>query len=58
MRVIGLIGEIVLITAHGSCSSGLYCLPNIYYEKKSFKAGIITALRNRLGDVALLFRIA
>uniref|UniRef100_A0A1B0G7U5 NADH-ubiquinone oxidoreductase chain 4 n=1 Tax=Glossina morsitans morsitans TaxID=37546 RepID=A0A1B0G7U5_GLOMM len=47
---IGICGAYTLIIAHGLCSSGLYCL--------SFNAGILTALSNRIGDVALLLRIA
>ena len=33
IRIIGLIGRMVLIIAHGLCSSGLFCLANIYYER-------------------------
>lgn len=35
-----------------------YCLVIYYQNVKSFNAGILTALRNRIGDVALLIRIA
>ena len=35
-----------------------YCLVIYYQNVKSYNAGIITALSNRIGDVALLIRIA
>lgn len=35
-----------------------YCLVIYYQNVKSFNAGILTALSNRIGDVALLIRIA
>lgn len=35
-----------------------YCLVIYYQNEKSYAAGILTALRNRIGDVALLIRIA
>ena len=35
-----------------------YCLVIYYQNIKSFNAGILTALRNRIGDVALLISIA
>lgn len=35
-----------------------YCLVIYYQNVKSFNAGILTVLRNRIGDVALLIRIA
>lgn len=35
-----------------------YCLVIYYQNIKSFNAGILTALSNRIGDVALLIRIA
>lgn len=35
-----------------------YCLVIYYQNVKSFNAGILTALRNRIGDVALLIAIA
>lgn len=34
-----------------------YCLVIYYQNEKSYGAGMLTALRNRLGDVALLIRI-
>jgi NADH-ubiquinone oxidoreductase chain 5 len=34
-----------------------YCLVIYYQNIKSYRAGIITVLSNRLGDVALLIRI-
>ncbi|GLH00317.1 NADH-ubiquinone oxidoreductase chain 5 [Gryllus bimaculatus] len=93
----GFCGCCLIIIGHGLCSSGLFCLSNIIYERlgshyksllfmrfviyisslviycrdrymmgdhnlsrfvilnvKSYNAGIITALSNRIGDVALL----
>lgn len=35
-----------------------YCLVIYYQNVKSYNAGILTALSNRIGDVALLIRIA
>lgn len=35
-----------------------YCLVIYYQNIKSYNAGIITALSNRIGDVALLISIA
>ncbi|WP_223807739.1 proton-conducting transporter transmembrane domain-containing protein [Klebsiella pneumoniae] len=35
-----------------------YCLVIYYQNEKSYNAGIITALSNRIGDVALLIAIA
>jgi len=35
-----------------------YCLVIYYQNKRSYSAGIITALRNRIGDVCLLLAIA
>lgn len=35
-----------------------YCLVIYYQNLKSYNAGMLTALRNRLGDVALLFSIS
>jgi len=35
-----------------------YCLVIYYQNVSSYRAGILTALRNRVGDVALLIRIA
>jgi NADH-ubiquinone oxidoreductase chain 5 len=35
-----------------------YCLVIYYSSKKSSRAGIITVLRNRVGDVCILIRIA
>jgi NADH-ubiquinone oxidoreductase chain 5 len=35
-----------------------YCLVIYYQNVKSYNAGILTALRNRVGDVALLIAIA
>lgn len=34
-----------------------YCLVVYYQNLKSFNAGMLTALTNRIGDVALLIRI-
>lgn len=33
LNIIGFLGSIVLILAHGLCSSGLFCIANIYYER-------------------------
>nr|QUB07054.1 NADH dehydrogenase subunit 4 [Aspidomorpha difformis] len=33
MNLSGLVGSVVLMVAHGLCSSGLFCLANIYYER-------------------------
>ncbi|RYA69158.1 hypothetical protein DD592_26685 [Enterobacter cloacae complex sp. 2DZ2F20B] len=35
-----------------------YCLVIYYQNVKSYNAGMLTALRNRIGDVALLMAIA
>lgn len=32
-NLVGFYGSLVLILAHGLCSSGLFCLANIYYER-------------------------
>lgn len=60
MNIIGLIGGIVIIIAHGLCSSGLFCLANIYYERsirRNFyiNKGIIT-LFPRIALFIFLFR--
>jgi len=61
MRVIGLIGGIVLIIAHGLCSSGLFCLANIYYERSKrrrfyINKGIISMFP-RIALFIFLFRV-
>nr|ALO77418.1 NADH deshydrogenase subunit 4 [Passalidae sp. GENSP01] len=33
MNVMGMMGGLVLMIAHGLCSSGLFCMANIYYER-------------------------
>lgn len=35
MNLSGIIGSLILILAHGLCSSGLFCLTNIVYERTS-----------------------
>jgi len=35
-----------------------YCLVIYFQNLKSFNAGILTVLSNRIGDVGLLFRIS
>ncbi|KAL2711933.1 NADH dehydrogenase subunit 5 [Vespula squamosa] len=60
----GLSGGLIIILAHGLCSSGLllgwdglglisYCLVIYYQNIKSYNSGIITVLLNRVGDVAI-----
>ena len=34
----GIIGSLILILAHGLCSSGLFCLTNIVYERTSSRS--------------------
>jgi len=61
IRIIGLIGGMVLIIAHGLCSSGLFCLANIYYERSIrrrfyINKGIISLLP-RMTFFKFLFRV-
>lgn len=33
MNILGIIGSLVLMLGHGLCSSGIFCLANIVYER-------------------------
>lgn len=33
VSILGFTGSLVIIIAHGLCSSGLFCMANIYYER-------------------------
>lgn len=33
IRVVGFMGSFIIMIAHGLCSSGLFCIANIYYER-------------------------
>ena len=61
VRVLGLIGGMVLTIAHGLCSSRLFCLANIYYERSKrrrfyINKGIISIFP-RIALFIFLFRV-
>lgn len=35
INLLGIIGSLILIIGHGLCSSGIFCLANISYERSS-----------------------
>nr|YP_009560658.1 NADH dehydrogenase subunit 4 [Gigantometra gigas]AZZ73263.1 NADH dehydrogenase subunit 4 [Gigantometra gigas]AZZ73276.1 NADH dehydrogenase subunit 4 [Gigantometra gigas]AZZ73289.1 NADH dehydrogenase subunit 4 [Gigantometra gigas] len=49
MNYYGMLGSLILMIGHGLCSSGLFCLANIVYERSSsrsfyFNKGLITLM--------------
>nr|YP_011010311.1 NADH dehydrogenase subunit 4 [Metrocoris ciliatus]WPW46926.1 NADH dehydrogenase subunit 4 [Metrocoris ciliatus] len=49
MNYMGLLGSLILMIGHGLCSSGLFCLANIVYERSNsrsfyFNKGLITLM--------------
>nr|UJG45340.1 NADH dehydrogenase subunit 4 [Aquarius najas] len=49
MNIYGMLGSLILMIGHGLCSSGLFCLANIVYERSSsrsfyFNKGLITLM--------------
>nr|ALO77139.1 NADH deshydrogenase subunit 4 [Passalidae sp. GENSP02] len=38
MSIMGLMGGLVMMIAHGLCSSGLFCMANIYYERSNSRS--------------------
>nr|ALQ12068.1 NADH dehydrogenase subunit 4 [Aquarius elongatus] len=49
MNCYGMLGSLILMIGHGLCSSGLFCLANIVYERSSsrsfyFNKGLITLM--------------
>lgn len=33
LSLVGFVGRLVLIIGHGLCSSGLFCIANLYYNR-------------------------
>nr|QEJ81472.1 NADH dehydrogenase subunit 4 [Diaphanes citrinus] len=56
MNILGLIGAFIMMISHGLCSSGLFCLANISYERVNSRSMFLNkGLLNLMPSMSLLW---